>query len=76
MKDGKIIDSDSQSVWDLSLGRAVEGPKKGTTLKPFILIPTFQRAWRTFHKNTLIWPKDDPYTLAGDPVPTGGVVVE
>ncbi len=75
-KDDKIIDKKTNSVWDLKLGKSIEGPLAGTTLKPFILIPTFQRAWRTFHKDTAIWPKDDPYKLADDPITAGGVVVE
>ncbi len=74
MKDGKIVDKKSGSTWNLMLGHATEGAMKGKLLKNVIVIPTFQQAWRKFHPDTEIWPKDDKYDPANDIGNKGGLI--
>jgi len=66
MRDSKIFDKQTGSTWDLFSGRAIAGPVKGRRLKPLLVIPTAQRAWRTFHPKTEIWPLPDTYDAANE----------
>jgi hypothetical protein len=49
-----LIDLDTHSTWD-AYGRSVDGPLKGTQLKPLILIPEFWFAWSQFRPATRVF---------------------
>jgi hypothetical protein len=51
--DGVFIDTATQSIWNV-LGRAVDGPWKGTRLRPIGHLDTFWFAWAAFWPDTVI----------------------
>lgn len=53
-KDGKIIDSKTQSQWNL-LGQAINGPLKGRKLKPAKSGVHFAFAWLAFNPDSKIY---------------------
>lgn len=50
-EDEEFRDRETGSRWDV-LGRATDGPLKGTQLKPYRHLDTFWFAWVTFHPDT------------------------
>src|SRR5437762_12839174 len=46
-----LVDLEAHSIWT-AYGVCVEGPMKGTRLKPLILEPEFWFAWSEFHPQT------------------------
>ena len=55
MKDGKLLDEQTQSAWNAHSGRATAGPLKGQQLKPLAGVVSFRRAWKIFHPTTRLW---------------------
>jgi hypothetical protein len=49
-----LVDRETKSSWD-AYGLAIEGPLKGTQLKPLILIPEFWFAWSQFRPGTRLF---------------------
>jgi hypothetical protein len=49
-----LIDAETRSTWD-AWGRGIDGPLKGTQLKPLILIPEFWFAWSQFRPGTRVF---------------------
>lgn len=49
-----LIDLDTRSTWN-AYGRCLDGPLKGTQLKPIILVPQFWFAWSQFRPGTRIF---------------------
>ena len=47
-----IVDRETQSAWDLKIGRAIDGRLKGTRLKATSAIVSFAGAWQRFHPET------------------------
>lgn len=47
----RLKDHQTGSVWNRS-GVAVEGPLKGQSLEQQVSIPSFRRAWQTFHPDS------------------------
>jgi len=45
----ELIDSETGSTWDLSLGLATEGPLKGKSLQPVPSSSAYDWAWRDFY---------------------------
>ena len=74
-RDGKFMDVESGSVWDLSTGKCTSGALAGSRLEYQPLVISAQRAWRTFHPTTVIWPYPDLYDASLEPE-DGGVAVE
>ena len=70
-----VLDEQTGSSWDLVTGRCSAGPLRGSRLDYLPLIVTSQRAWRTFHPDTQIWPIPDPYRPEDEPV-EGGATIE
>jgi hypothetical protein len=52
--DGKIIDSETGSRWDLT-GRATSGPLKGSRLEQRVSLDAFWFAWAAFVPFTEVW---------------------
>jgi hypothetical protein len=50
----KLLDLQAHSIWT-AYGVCVEGPMKGTRLKPLIVEPEFWFAWSEFHPQTLLY---------------------
>ncbi len=46
-----LRDTTTGSVWTRS-GKAIDGPLKGRTLKPHVAIPSYTRAWTSFHPDS------------------------
>lgn len=59
LKDGQIIDTQTESTWDLRKGLAVDGPMKDTRLKALPTLITLSRAWDAFHGDSKWWPHKD-----------------
>jgi hypothetical protein len=53
-KADELVDLETDSTWS-AYGVCVEGPMKGTRLKPLILEPEFWFAWSEFHPQTLLY---------------------
>ena len=49
IQDGELIDSETGSTWDLSLGLATDGPLKGKSLQPVPSSSAYDWAWRDFY---------------------------
>jgi len=45
---------ESGSVWNLSDGRSIAGPKKGQKLEAVVVTPVYWFAWSNFYPNTLV----------------------
>lgn len=50
-----VIDTATNSQWDLTRGMAVSGPMKGRQLDPIVVIPSFKSAWDEFYPNSSYW---------------------
>jgi len=55
MRDGKLIDEQTKSVWQPHNGLATAGPHKGTYLKPLAGIVSYDKAWKEFHPESQYW---------------------
>ena len=47
--EGKLVDNETGSTWELITGRAVAGPMAGKFLRPLPAIVSFKQAWSRFH---------------------------
>ena len=56
--EGKTIDVETRSSWDMEFGLATEGKLKGTKLKPRVVISSFANAWKKFHPECEYWKPD------------------
>ena len=54
MQDGKIVDQETGSVWNL-LGQAVSGPQKGKILTPIAHRGQFWFSWVVYEPDTIIY---------------------
>ena len=54
-RNGKVIDQQSGSTWNLRKGVAVDGKLKGKLLSPVVAIPSFKKAWKAFHPDSKYW---------------------
>ena len=54
-EDGKVVDQETGSNWDLEFGVATAGEMKGQKLKALVAITSFKRAWTDFHPNSVRW---------------------
>ncbi len=52
---GKIVDSETQSTWDLQRGKAIEGTLAGKQLLAVPAVVSFREAWMRFHPETTEW---------------------
>jgi hypothetical protein len=50
---GTLVDPGG-SVWDVAVGRCIEGPRKGETLEAVAVTPVYWFAWSGFYPNTLV----------------------
>lgn len=55
LKDGKLIDRETGSEWDLISGRAMTRPMKGKQLDPRPGIISYEHAWKTFYPKSSYW---------------------
>jgi hypothetical protein len=55
---GSLVDLETRSSWDI-WGRCVDGPMKGTQLKPLILVPEFWFAWSQFRPGTRVFSTNE-----------------
>lgn len=53
--DGVIRDTETQSHWNLFVGKATEGPLAGTQLTATSAIISFKNAWDRFHEDSSQW---------------------
>ena len=54
-ENGKYVDKQTGSEWDLEYGVGTEGSMKGKKLKPLVVISSFSRAWSNFHPESEYW---------------------
>ena len=50
-----VVDTVTNSRWDLARGVAISGSMKGRQLDPIVVIPSFKAAWDEFHPNSSYW---------------------
>src|SRR4029077_3355154 len=67
-----LIDLDTQSTWD-AYGLCLDGPMKGTLLKPLILIPEFWFAWSQFRPGTRVFAANAEKTSTSSIDPIGAL---
>ncbi len=65
-RDGKLFDAQTESRWDPSSGRAVDGPLQGKTLAPVPSTPAYRSVWETFY------PRGTLYQVPLSPPVVGG----
>ena len=56
LRDGRIVDRETGSTWDIAIGLAVDGPLKGKLLKQIPYMTAYDWAWLDFY------PHSDLYT--------------
>jgi hypothetical protein len=54
-KDGKILDQETGSTWDLEFGVCTAGKLQGKKLMPQVAISSFGEAWGKFHPDSEYW---------------------
>jgi hypothetical protein len=59
-EDGRLVDTQTRSLWNMD-GEAVSGPLKGGKLSPIVVYPAFWFAWSAFY------PGVELYYDGGDP---------
>ncbi len=52
LRDGKLVDGETGTVWDPARGLAQEGPLKGTLLKEIPYSTAFDWAWQDFYPDS------------------------
>ena len=52
---GRVVDTQTASVWDTTRGVAIEGPLKGTALQQLPYITSFDWAWLDFFPHTTFY---------------------
>jgi hypothetical protein len=52
MKDDQLRDKETESSWDVIIGRATGGPLQGKSLVPLPAIVSYRFVWKTFHPNS------------------------
>jgi len=60
-EDGRLVDMQTNSIWDVEDGEAVSGPLKGSKLSQIVVYPAFWFAWSAFY------PGVELYYDGGDP---------
>ena len=55
LRDGRLVDRQTGSVWDVARGIAVEGPLTGTVLQQVPYMTSFDWAWEDFYPHTEIY---------------------
>lgn len=51
-QDKALVDHETGSTWDPVRGLAVEGPLRGSVLRPLPYVPAYERAWQRFYPQT------------------------
>ncbi len=71
LRDGRLTDRETGSVWDPLRGIATEGPLRGQVLRVIPHTPAFEWAWLDFYppRGDLRAPLDDPVRKASRPRP-------
>ena len=52
IKGDNIVDQETASVWDVSLGLAVDGPLRGESLQPVPSLSSYDWAWQDFYPDS------------------------
>lgn len=63
--EGRVVDSETGSEWDIRLGVAIDGPLRGTLLQRAPFISAFDWAWRDFFPETTFWGSQDDAIIGG-----------
>ena len=58
LRDGRLVDRQTGSVWDVARGIAVEGPLTGTVLQQVPYMTSFDWAWEDFYPHTEFYKGD------------------
>ena len=53
--DGRIVDSETGSVWDIARGVAIRGPLRGAVLQQVPYVTAFPWAWRDFFPHSTFY---------------------
>ena len=56
----QMVDTETNSVWDITLGLAISGPLKGKSLQPVPSLSSFDWAWLDFYPDSTIYAQDSP----------------
>jgi hypothetical protein len=51
--DGKLRDEQTKSLWTRATGIATAGELEGKQLQPYLGVPSYKRAWKTFHPRSI-----------------------
>lgn len=51
----QVVDTATNSIWDLTTGRAISGSHQGKSLTPLPAIPSFVKAWKNFYPDSEFW---------------------
>ena len=51
-KQGRMMDSQTETIWNSNTGMAVEGPLKGKRLQQLVGIVSYARSWKVFHPDS------------------------
>jgi hypothetical protein len=62
---GVLVDRETRTTWN-AYGLGLEGPLRGTQLKPVVLIPQFWFAWSQFRPGTRVFTANPPVRLTPD----------
>jgi len=49
----RLVDDETKSEWNPSTGAAVSGPSKDKSLKQHVIIVSYDKAWQTFHPESV-----------------------
>ena len=55
-----VVDSETNSTWDLTKGLALDGELQGSRLTATTAVPTFTNAWKRFHLDSSVWEPSSP----------------
>ena len=53
--DGRVLDSDTGSEWDVVRGVSTAGPLKGTVLQQVPYVTSYDWAWQDFFSHTTFY---------------------
>ena len=54
-KHDKLLDTTTQSEWNIATGKAIRGSMQGKQLKPIPGVVSYRKAWAIFHPETKYW---------------------
>lgn len=69
LRENKMVDRESGSIWNRQSGLALSGLHSGERLNAIVVIPSQVHAWKTFHPDSHAWQRRE---IAGENAGTTG----